>query len=64
MALTGDIVVALGRVQVEPSGDSVVILCTTAASRRYRTGVLVGGIRTTVEPPGDTVVETDYLWSH
>ena len=64
MEPTGDTVVVLGRMPVEPSGYTVMILWYTATTRRYRTRVLVCGIKATVEQPGDTVVETGYLWSH
>ena len=64
MEPTGNTVMALRRVPVEPSGDTVVILWHLAATRKYRTRVLVGGVRATMEPPGDTAVETGYLWSY
>ena len=54
MEPTGDTVVALGTVPV-------VILWYHCSHQEIRTRVLLGGIRATVEPPGDTVVETGYL---
>ena len=61
MEPTGDTVVALGRVPVEPLGDTVVILWYHCSHPEIPNK---GGIRATVEPPGDTMVGTGYLWSH